>query len=164
MVPNANARFFLLKAKQRDLITACGGQVRAAEICSYGKSTVGRWADPNSPDLMPLDAIFSLEEECGRHDVSEAIASARGRRFADVEASGEAANACIMARHAEAMVRVGELAATGAMAFSDGRLTPTEAVQIDKATAALERACAELRKATAAARGEGGLSLVKGGA
>lgn len=163
MIPNANARHFLLKAKQRDLIAACGGIERASGICNYGKSTVGRWSNADSPELMPLDAIFALEEECGRFDMSEAIAQGRGRSFADAAATTQAANACVMARHAEAMVQVGELASAAAMAFSDGHLTPAEAAQIDKAAGSLERAIAELRKAAAGARGAGGISLVAGG-
>ncbi|WP_421925515.1 phage regulatory CII family protein [Neoaquamicrobium sediminum] len=163
MIPNANARHFLLKAKQRDLIAACGGQIRSAEICHYGKSTVGRWADTNSPELMPLDAIFALEEECGRFDVSEAIAQARGQRFADAETGEEAANACVMERHANAMVQIGELMTTAALAFSDGKLTPAEATQLDRIASRVERAMEDLRKATASARGAGGISLVAGG-
>jgi len=161
MIPNANARHFLLKAKQRDLIAAVGGIERAGGICNFSKSTVGRWANPDSLELMPLDAIFALEEECGRHDMSEAIAAARGRRFEEAEAEPQA-NASIMSRHAETIVQMGELMSTGAMAFADGKLTPSEAVQIDRAAAQLERGLQELRKATANARGEGGLSLVKG--
>lgn len=163
MVPNANARFFLLKAKQRDLIAACGGQIRSAEICHYGKSTVGRWADPNSPELMPLDALFALEEECGRYDMSEAIASARGRRLADCDEASAADNASIMSRQAEAAVHFAELMSAAAMAFADNRLTPAEALLIDRAAAKLGLAVEALRKAAAAVRAEGGFSVVEGG-
>ena len=162
MVPNANARFFLLKAKQRDLIAACGGQIRAAEICHYGKSTVGRWADGNSPELMPLDAIFALEEECGRFDVSEAIAAARGRRFAEAEVSATD-NMCVMASHADAVVQMGELMTAGALAFADGKLTPAEATQIDRALSSVERSLADYRRVVAAVRGQGGASLLGDG-
>lgn len=163
MVPNANARHFLLKAKQRDLITAAGGIERAAAICSFSKSVVGRWANGESPDLMPLDAIFALEEETGRYDMSEAIAAARGRRFADAEIAA-ADNVSVMASHADAVVQMGELMTAGAIAFADGRLTPAEASQIDRALSSVERAVAEYRKVVAAVRGQGGLSLVDGGA
>ena len=163
MIPNANARHFLLKAKQRDLIAAAGGVERAAAVCSYGKSTVGRWYHGDSPELMPIDAIFALEEETGRHDMSEAIAMARGRSFADADGGTQAANACVMSRHAEVMVRIGALASAAAMAFSDGRLTPAEAAEIDKVASQVEHALAEMRKATAGARGAGGISLVAGG-
>ncbi|RUM97891.1 hypothetical protein EET67_09740 [Pseudaminobacter arsenicus] len=162
MVPNANARHFLLKAKQRDLIAAAGGIERAASVCSYGKSTVGRWANSDSPELMPLDAIFALEEETGRFDLSEAIASARGRRFAETEVAASD-NVSVMASHAEAVVQMGELMTAGALAFADGKLTPAEASQIDKALAGVERSLAEYRKVVASVRGQGGLSLVGGG-
>ncbi|MGE0425278.1 MAG: hypothetical protein AB7O88_23670 [Reyranellaceae bacterium] len=163
MVPNANARHFLLKAKQRDLIAACGGIERAASICSYGKSTVGRWANSDSPELMPLDAVFALEEESGRHDMSEAIAAARGRRFADAEI-GAGDNVSVMASHAAAVVQMGELMTAGALAFADGRLTPAEAGQLDRALSQVERAVADYRKVVAGVRGKGGASLVGGDA
>lgn len=163
MVPNANARHFLLKAKQRDLIAAAGGIERAAAVCSFGKSTVGRWANTESPELMPLEAVFALEEECGRFDMSEGIAAARGRRFADTEVSA-ADNVSVMASHADAVVQMGELMTAGALAFADGKLTPAEASQIDKAVASVERSLAEYRKVVAGVRGVGGLSLVGGGA
>src|SRR5207237_799279 len=107
MVPNANARHFLLKAKQRDLIAAAGGIERAATVCSYGKSTVGRWANSESSELMPLDAIFALEEETGRFDMSEAITAVRGSCNTNVNAT--AANGSVMSAHAEAVVSMGEL-------------------------------------------------------
>lgn len=163
MIPNANARHYLLKAKQRDLIAAVGGIERAAAICSYGKSTVGRWGNSDSPELMPLDAMFALEEECGRFDMSEAIAAARGRRFAETEISASD-NVSVMASHAEAVVQMGELMTAGALAFADGKLTPAEATQIDRALAKVEAATAEYRKVVAGVRGQGGLSLVGGGA
>lgn len=161
MVPNANARHFLLKAKQRDLIAAAGGIERAAEICSFSKSAVGRWANPDSHELMPLDAIFSLEEETGRVDMSEAIASARGRRFADVEAT--AANGSVMAAHAETVVRMGELMTEGALAFADGQLTPAESARIDRALSKVEEGLGEYRRILAGAKASGGLKVVPGG-
>jgi len=162
LVPNAHARHFLLKAKQRDLIAAVGGVERAAAVCNFGKSTVGRCYNANGPDVMPLAAIFPLEEECERFDMSEAIAAARGRRFAETDIAADETHPNILARHAEAVMRVGELELASAVAFADGRLTPAEAEQIDRATAALERALLDLRKATANARGAGGVSLVGG--
>ncbi|RWC47984.1 MAG: hypothetical protein EOS55_14060 [Mesorhizobium sp.] len=158
MVPNANARHFLLKAKQRDLIAAAGGIERAADVCNYGKSTVGRWANTDSAELMPLEVIFALEEETGRFDMSEAIGAARGRRFADVEAV--AANGSVMAAHAETVVRMGELMSEGALAFADGQLTPYESTRIDRALSKVEAGLAEYRKILAGAKAAGGLKVV----
>lgn len=162
MVPNANARHFLLKAKQRDLIAAAGGIERAAAVCSYSKSEVGRWNNPDSPDLMELPAIFALEEETGRFDMSEAICAARGRRFAEAEAA--VANGSVMAAHAEAVVRMGEVMTEGALAFADGKLTPSESAQIDRAVSKLEKTAADYRRVLASARAAGGLKIVAGDA
>lgn len=160
MVPNANARHFLLKAKQRDLIAAAGGIERAAMICSYSKSVVGRWYNLDSPELMELPAIFALEEETGRFDMSEAISSARGRRFAEDEA--KPVNGCVMSAHAETVVRMGELMTEGALAFADGQLTPAETQRIDRALSKVEAGTAEYRKILAGARAQGGLKVVGG--
>lgn len=159
MVPNANARHFLLKAKQRDLIAACGGIERAAAICNYSKSTVGRWANAEGPELMPLDAIFALEEECGRFDMSEAICAARGRLMAETELAA-GANASVMERYAETISQFGALATTGAMAFADLKLTANEAAQLDRDAARAIEKLNELRKAAAHVRGEAGLKVV----
>jgi len=159
MVPNANARHFLIKARQRDLIAAAGGIERAAAICSFGKSTVGRWANSDSPELMPLEAVFLLEEETGRFDMTEAIVQARGRTLADSDVLAASANSSVMERHAEALAQFGELATVGALAFADMKLTPAEATQIDRVAAKLLDAVGELRKAAAHVRGAGGETL-----
>jgi hypothetical protein len=158
MIPNANARHFMLKAAQRDLIAAAGGIERAAAVCSYGKSTVGRWANGESPELMPLEAMFALEEETGRTDLSAAIAAGRGKRFAETETVS--ANGCVMSAHAEAVVRMGELMTEGALAFADGQITPAESAQIDRALAKVNDAVAEYRKILAGGRASGGLKVV----
>ena len=88
---------------------------------------------------------------------------ARGRRFAGEEVS-PATNGNVMASHAEAVVQMGELMTAGALAFADGKLTPAEAQQIDRALAKVEAATAEYRKVLAAVRGQGGLSIVGGAA
>lgn len=163
MVPNANVRHFLIKARQRDLITAAGGQLRAAEICGYSKTHVGRWGDPNSPDWMPLDAVFKLEEETGRFDMSEAIAQARGRRIADADGD-RASRGSVMASHADTVAQMGELMSALALALADGKVSPNEAGTIDRAAGKLVNAISELREALAGVRAQGGLSVVDGGA
>lgn len=162
MVPNANTRHFLLKAKRRDLIAAAGGIERAAAICSYSKSAVGRWNNPDSPEIMELPAIFALEEETGRHDMSEAIAAARGRAFTEAQIAPNAADN-LLQRHAEMAAAAAEVMAAGAMAYSDNRLTPSEALQIDATLAKMGRLIDDYRRDLAGARANGGLSVVAGG-
>jgi len=157
MIPNANRTLFRLKAAQRDLISACGGIERAAEICAYSKSTVGRW-NADGPELMPLDAVMALEAECGRAEVTLAMAGLHGLRLAgEPEAAG--VNECLMARHADTVTRAAELMTEGALAFSDAKVTPAEAARMDRAASALAAAVEEYRKTLASVRAEGGATL-----
>ena len=156
-----SAWFYRLKAAQRDLIKRVGGIERAAELASISKSQMGRFNNDGDPELMPIPAVLMLQRECGVPLVTTAMAELEGRRLADPE-MGDAANACIMASHAEVVVQAGELMAAGAMAFADGRLTPSEAAGMDRAASALERAVAEFRKAAASARA-GDFAVVRGG-
>lgn len=154
------AWFYRLKAAQRDLIARAGGIERSAEIASLSKSQTGRFNNSGDPELMPLPAVLMLEAECGAPLVTAVMAELNGRRLADAEV-GDAANASIMASHAEVVVQAGELMAKGAIAFADGRLTPSEAAGIDRSAASLEHAVSDLRRAAASARANG-LSVVGG--
>ena len=107
---------------------------------------------------MPLEAIFALEEETGRYDMSEAIAAARGRRFSDSET--QPANGSLMTAHADAVVRMGELMSEGAMAFADGQLTPAESAQLDRSLAKVAEAVSDYRRILAGAKAAGGLKVV----
>ena len=162
-MPISEAWFYRIKSAQKDLIERCGGIVRAAEKCSASKTEVGRWNNQTDPDLMPLPAVLQLEADGGMPLVTGAMADLNGRRLADPDEFA-ATNACVMAAHAEVVVQFGELIAKAAIAFSDGKLTPSELAGIDRNAAALERALSELRKAAAAGRSTGGLSLVGGAA
>lgn len=159
----SQAWFYRIKSAQRDLIERCGGIVRSAEKCSCSKTEVGRWNNQGDPDLMPISAVMQLEADCGVPLVTTAMAELNGRRLADPD-EVSAANASVMAAHAEVVVQFGELIARAASAFSDGRLTPAELAAIDRDAASVERAIGELRKAAAHGRSTGGLTLVGGAA
>lgn len=159
---NPAARHARIKAAQELIIATCGGLDDSAAICNFGRSTVGRWNDRNDPTLMPLAAVIALEAHCGQPIVTAAMAEINGRRLVDPEAGEAAGQACVMSRHADAIVQAGELMAAGAAAFADGRVTPTEAVGIDRACATLEQALCEYRKALAGIRADGGLKIVGG--
>lgn len=158
----SEAWFYRLKAAQKDLIERCGGIERAAEKSSSSKSQVGRWNNPGDPDIMPLPAVLILQAECGMPLVTGAMAELNGRRLADPD-SVAAATGNILARHADACRQAADLMAAGAAAFSDGKLTPTEAAEMDRTASKLEQGLADLRRLLAGARGSG-LSLVEGGA
>lgn len=163
MIPNANVRHFRLKAALRDLIIAAGGIERAADMLTMGKSTVGRWQDADAKDFPSIAAVAMLEAECGRGDVSRVMAELAGLPVSH-RVHPSTGNADIMASHAEAVTQAAALMAEGAMAFSDNRVTPAEAASMDRAAQRLEDAIADYRGELARIRGEGGITLVKGGA
>ncbi|TPI39288.1 hypothetical protein FJW07_13995 [Mesorhizobium sp. B3-1-9] len=153
------ARVLRIKSAQNQLIAACGGLDDSADISHFGRSTVGRWADLGDPTLMPLGALLALEAHCGHPIVTAALAEVNNRRLAEPEAEA-VSQGNVMARHADAIIHAGELMAAGAAAFADGKVTPNEAVTIDRAAAQLERGLSEYRKALAGVRAAGGLKVV----
>lgn len=160
---NLIARLARIKAAQQELIALSGGIDGAVATLDdrYGRSTVGRWNNDGDTTLMPLDALIRLESATGRAAMTSALAEINGRRLAD-DPVDAAPNGNVMNRHAEAIVQMGELISTGALAFADGQLTPAEARQIDRAAAKVMEALAELRKASAVTRADGGFKVVGG--
>ena len=151
----SEAWFHRVKAAQRDLIKLAGSIERAAEITSISKSHIGRMNNPLDPELMPLSAVVALEADTGQLLVTAVMAEANGRRLTDPEAD-RVADVSIMARHAELMRQVAELANGMALAIADGRVTPSEAQKVDRIAADLQQATAELRTAFAGIKAVGG--------
>ncbi|MER9814264.1 hypothetical protein [Mesorhizobium sp. M0129] len=163
MIANPNTRFFRIKAAQQELIAMAGGVEKAGELTSYGKSSAGRWNNPGDPDLMPLAVVLQLEAAFGLPLVTAAMAELNGRRLSDPEEL-TGSNGNLLLLHAETVGKAAEMMSAGALAYSDNRLTPAEAVQIDKSLAALERTIGDYRKDLASARAAGGLKVVGGDA
>lgn len=162
MVPSANARHYRIKAAQRDLIDACGGIERSAEICGYGKSTVGRWRDIESPDWMKLDAVEKLETEAGLHVWTVAWLESRGLKL--VTAERDVKVACLTSQMAGLVGDLGALMGEWAVTAADGHATPAEADRMRKSLSPLRDRFSAIEDALAGVKAEGGLSLVKGGA
>lgn len=161
MVPNASGRHFVIKAAQRDLVAAAGGIQRAAEICNYGKSTVGRWADIESPEWMPLDAVDRLEAETGLAILTRAWVAARGLQLA--EADTARGDACLTGEVTQLTAAFAALLAEWSSVAADGHATPAEADRMRRLVPQLDQAVRGLKEALARVRAEGGLNLVAGG-
>ncbi|MFS2324013.1 hypothetical protein U2P60_00995 [Brucella sp. H1_1004] len=161
----ANEAWFLrIKSAQRDLIKYCGGIERVSEITSISKSQVGRWNNTTDTDLMPLNAVYMLERECGVPVVTTAMAALNGRRLADpdddVRATGN-----LLAAHSSVMRNASELMSVSAQAFADGKVTHAEATQMDRVSSNLERSVTDLRSSIShqmanAKRGDPSLRIV----
>ncbi|WP_245409747.1 hypothetical protein [Pararhizobium haloflavum] len=144
--PFSDAWFHRLKAAQKDLIKRCGGIDRAAELTSVSRSQVGRWNNPGDPDLITLPAMLMLEAECEAPLVTAVLAGINGRRIADPdEASLSGASACVLSAHAATITKASELMSVGAQALADGKVSPAEAAEMDRACSLLDRSVADLR-------------------
>ncbi len=162
----SDAILYRLKAAQRDLIERCGGIVRCEAITGFSKSQVGRWNNPNDPDLMPLGAIVSLEADCKQPLVTGVLAENSGRRLTDPDAERQQ-EVNMLTAHADVMRQGADLAHSLAVAISDGRITPSEAHTLDRPASAMEESLRQLRMSLASIKSRGGedsqLRVVSGG-
>ena len=158
-----DAWFHRMKAAQRDLIKLAGTIERAAEITSFGKSTVGRWNNAGDSELMPPQAVYALEAECGVPVFTAAMAALQGRRLTDADEDAKKAGD-VLQRYAEAARQSAELMSQAALAFADGKVSPAEATAIDRAAHQLQGAVEALRGALAGTKAAGGFCVVAGGA
>lgn len=163
---NILARLARIKAGQQQLIAQAGGIDGAVANLAgpdgsptVGRSTIGRWNNPDDPTLMSLDALIRLEAATGSSALTAALAELNGRRLADREAEASR-QTNVMNRHADMIMQASELMAVGAAAFADGKVTANEAGDMDRAASHLERAICEYRKALAGIRADGGLRVV----
>ena len=160
--PISDTWFQRIKAATRDLVKACGGVERSAEIAHVSKSEVSRWQVVTDESVLPIPAAVALENECGLPFVTTVMAELNGRRLTDgAEGGGSAAS--VAARHAEVIRAAAELMANGVQALADGTLTPAEAEIFDRTAAEVQRALAPLRLDLAAAKAGdvGGLKVVR---
>jgi hypothetical protein len=160
MTPNANAKHFRLKAAQRDLIAACGGIERAAEICSFSKSTVGRWAKIDQPEIMDPAAVDALETETGLRLWTTAWLAGRGLKLADEDVASE--GACLQSEMGAFLGAVGSLCQEWATIQADGHATPAEADSLlRRHLPEVVRAVDGLKDASAGVIAAGGASLFR---
>jgi hypothetical protein len=158
--PIPDAWFHRVKSATRDLVKLCGGVERAGEIALMSKSEVSRWQASGPEVIIPITAALALEAECGVPCVTAAMAGLGGRRLTEAdEAPGGDASA-IMSRHAELMRAVGEMMTVYAAAAADGKFSPAEAEQMDRAASSVSRSLDAWRADVAAAKGP---RLVAGG-
>ncbi|WP_176083142.1 hypothetical protein [Martelella sp. HB161492] len=144
-----------IKAAQRDLITRCGGIMRAVEITNFSKSQVGRWNSPTDAELMPVNAIVALEEDAGVALVTAVLAEANGRRLTDPDEE-RAAEAGLLRSVSEMMRHWGEFGNAFGNSIADGNVTPTEATTCERPLAKLEAAISEVHRSLAAIKANGG--------
>lgn len=150
----SEAWFHRIKAATRDLVKACGGIERAAEIASMSRGHMGRFHSPGDEDIITISAALALEAECGRPYVTRVMADLNGRGLTDPEASSDITG-CVDVLHNAAMSEFVELTAEILAAKADGQISPAEAEMVDRRAADVERAMADLRRKLAAKKAGG---------
>ncbi|CAN7318770.1 hypothetical protein LJR009_001620 [Bosea sp. LjRoot9] len=149
--PISDAWFFRIKAATRDLVSMCGGVVRAGEIGHCSKTEMSRYQVQTDESIIPIPVALALEAHCEMPLITTVLADLHGRRVSTPDEATISA-ASVFARHVETVRSAAELMATGAAAAADGKLTPSELELLDRAAAALEKTLAPLRQDIAAHR------------
>jgi hypothetical protein len=136
-----------LKEATSALVTAVGGQARAADLVGSTQSVVQRYTDPSAPDRsIPVAKVRILEAAARRPIITEFLAAEAGclllQPLLDIAGSPNADFATIGQE-------IGDLFATIHRAQSDGRIDPREAGQVinalDDAARAIMAARATMR-------------------
>lgn len=142
---------FALKAATRDLVTLCGGLVRAGEVAGIGKSQLARYGSVDAPDIIDVWRALLLERECGAPRITRILAGAHGRAL--TEPDGGDGPGGLREAGLTAAVAMAEATATYARAVADGEVTPTEAAAIARDHAAAMEALGAVRQEVAPALG-----------
>jgi hypothetical protein len=116
-----------LKEATARLITACGGQRKAAELVRVKATQIASYSDSDAKFdrvFMPVDIAAVLEAHCGAPIVTRYLALARGALVIDLPKAGDGPYSEKLARMAS---EGGQTFAAGARAISDGKITLREA-------------------------------------
>lgn len=142
-----------LKAFFRDLVTACGGPKRAAEIVRAQPSHISEAMAIHNADRWPrLDHIALLESDCGQPIVTAALADRMGYALQAVSAEGTHTSPLMHLSRIVSEVR--DVECTVLTAMNDGQLSAADRRdvrrQAQEAIAALNALCADLLDTAAA--------------
>jgi hypothetical protein len=142
--------FFRLKAAMHDLIDRAGGIDRAAELCGYSRSAVGRWHCRHSEDLMPIAAVMAMETETGAPLVTRAMCGLHGLDCANASQS----ETHVVGAYVQLTATTAALNSEVASAMADGVITPGEQTRIDEVASEVDASLEKLRGSLASAGGK----------
>ena len=133
-----------------DLIDRAGGIDRAAEICGYSRSAVGRWNSRTDQDLMPLAVVLSLEAETGSPLVTRAMCGLNSLECTAAP-SGEGH---VVGAFVALTASVAALNSEMASAMADGVLTAGKQSRLDEKASDVGQTNEALRQSVAALGGK----------
>lgn len=145
-----DAWFFRMKAAQRDLIKACGGIERAAEVCGMSPASVGRWNNPEVDELINLRAKTRLEADSGYPWVTRVELQALGFEIRRVGAVGTGRVADVHGVTSRVVAEASDVMRSYSQALADGQITPADITALQKELGELAQAVEEARMAGAA--------------
>lgn len=136
-----------LKAFYRDLVIACGGPKRAAEITGGQASHISEAMAAHHADRWArIDHVTLLEADCGQPIVTAALADRAG--YALQAVSPQASHCSPLAHLARIVTQVRDVECSVLNAMTDGQLSAAERRdvrrQAQEAIAALNALCADL--------------------
>ncbi|MEM9734262.1 MAG: phage regulatory CII family protein [Pseudomonadota bacterium] len=140
-----------ITAATRELVKMAGGLEAAASVCSYGKSTVQRWASHDHGDLIPICAAMLLEEFTGQPVVTRAMAAVHDLTLCP---TGEVPS--FATSFAAVSGAVSDLTAKAAHAMADGVICPTESRALARQVNAARGALDDLENSLAATHTQAG--------
>lgn len=141
-----------LKAYYRDLVIACGGPKRAAEIVGAQASHISEAMAAHHDRWPRVDHVALLEADCGQPIVTAALADRMGYAIEAVTAQGDHISPLLHLTRIVTDVR--NVECTVLTAMNDGALSAAERRdvrrQAQEAIAALNALCADLLDPAAA--------------
>lgn len=149
--PISDAWHFRVKAATRDLVSRCGGVVRAGEQAMVSKTEISRWQSVGDDGIITIPAALALEAECGAPLVTAVMADLQGRRLSDEAVAGEAAS-CLFRDYAELMRKFADVSSVMAESQADGVFTGAEAELVDRSARDVDAALDRFRSSLAEAR------------
>lgn len=116
------------KKAQADLVEACGGLMRSADLIGKSRAWVHQCTDENEPDVeLKLSQIRILERDCGQPIVTSFLALEARHALVPLDFDASSPLSTDMARLGE---RVSALFGRYAESMADGNLTAKEAAEL----------------------------------
>lgn len=145
-----DAWFFRMKAAQRDLIKACGGIERSAEIAEQSIAQIGRCNNAETDDLLSARAKAKLEADCGYPWVTRVELQALGFEVHQTAVVNSDRAGDVHGTTSRVVAEASDVMRAYSDALADGKITPADIAILQKELGELAHAVEEARMAGAA--------------
>lgn len=140
-----------MKAAQRDLIKACGGIERSAEVANVSAAQIGRCNNAETDDLLSARAKAKLEADCGYPWVTRTELQLLGFEMHENAAGGGDRTSDVHSTTSRVVAEAADVMRVYSEALADGKITPADIAKLQKELGELSHAVEDARLAGAAA-------------